>query len=479
MNPTRSPRQFHFTFHGPLLGLVCALLATVSASFPARAAEGQWLWQIGVPDTNNTEFALAPGQWGKFRDDALFVVGQSDPKTEWPYVQPGPNDNWAGSRQHTFTVLFGLKAVPKAGQCRLEVWLLDTHSSGAPKLEVQVNGRSFEKKLNGGAGDASINGEPAKGRPSRFQVEFPAELLQRGDNDIQIRTAAGSWMLYDWLGLSTPAGAELTPAITRTVVSRVQAVPALKALNGQNVQPVLVTLRHAGEPQEATLRLEGVPPQPVKLQRGEQTVEFSVPPVAKAVSRTLAVVAGDRTLATRSVPFKPVRPLTVYVLPHSHTDIGYTDIQSAIEEKQVNNLVEGIAQARRTAGYPKGARFVWNVEVTWAADLYLNRLNEKQRAEFFAAVKSGQVVLPNRMKLRYQQNDTKLYGAKILENITQALARVIVMQAHDELVFAVPNDDVAEAKTVILEEMTREPDWLPGVPLAVEIGQGINYGEAK
>ena len=43
--------------------------------------------------------------------------------------------------------------------------------------------------------------------------------------------------------------------------------------------------------------------------------------------------------------------------------------------------------------YPPGARFVWNVEVLWAADLYLRRLNEPQRAEFLDAVKQGQVAL--------------------------------------------------------------------------------------
>ena len=61
------------------------------------------------------------------------------------------------------------------------------------------------------------------------------------------------------------------------------------------------------------------------------------------------------------VTLKPVPKLTVYILPHSHTDIGYTEIQSAIEDRQVKNLVDGIAHARRTANYPEGARFVWNV----------------------------------------------------------------------------------------------------------------------
>ena len=82
-----------------------------------------------------------------------------------------------------------------------------------------------------------------------------------------------------------------------------------------------------------------------------------------------------------------------YILPHSHTDIGYTAIQTDIEEKQVNNLLQGLADARRTAGYPEGARFVWNVEVMWAADLFLQRMTPAQREDFLAAVRQGQVAL--------------------------------------------------------------------------------------
>jgi len=88
-----------------------------------------------------------------------------------------------------------------------------------------------------------------------------------------------------------------------------------------------------------------------------------------------------------------MRQMTVYVLPHSHTDIGYTEIQTAIEKKQMNNLLEGIAAARKTADYPEGARFKWSVEVLWAADLYQRRMNDSQRADFVDAVKKGQISL--------------------------------------------------------------------------------------
>ena len=160
------------------------------------------------------------------------------------------------------------------------------------------------------------------------------------------------------------------------------------------VQPFLVALDSPyAEPVKAMLHVEGQEPKPVDLAFGKQTVPFTVSAGDTARSVTVALEAGGETVVSRSVPVKPAAKRTVYVLPHSHTDIGYTAIQTDIEEKQINNLLQGMAEARRTADYPKGARFVWNVEVLWAADLFLQRLPAKQRAEFLAAVKSGQVAL--------------------------------------------------------------------------------------
>ena len=366
-------------------------------AFPtAQAAADQMLWQVGHPDQNNAEFALAPRDYANLKQDGFFVVGESDPKRDWPYVQPGPQDAWAGAKPHTFTILFGLKTLPAAGDCQLAINLLDTQKQGPPKLRLTINGQSFERDLPPGAGDESINGQPAKGKPCRVNFPFPASLLRTGDNEVRITTLSGSWMLYDSIGLATPAGAALTPVHARTLVDDVQPIRALIDKDGSSLQPVVATFRHYGEDTDAAVRIQDGPALALRLTRGVQSVNLVTPAVSTPTQR--AVIAeimenGGKTVITREVTLKPVRKLTVYILPHSHTDIGYTAIQTDIEKKQVNNLIEGIAYARQTSGYPAGARFVWNVEVLWAADLYLHRLNDQQRADFLDAVKNGQVCL--------------------------------------------------------------------------------------
>ncbi len=369
------------------------IAGVLGASLVCHAAESaNVLWQIGKADGNNAEFALAPGGFAQFKNDGLFVVGSSDAKRDWPYVQPGPVDGWAGGRPHTFVVLFGLKAAPGAGDCRLQFNLLDTQNPSPPKLRIEVNAKPFEQTLPAGAGDASVNGQPDKGKRHSFTIPFPATLLKTGDNEIRITTISGCWMLYDSLALAVPAGAELGEVQSRTLLDDVRPIRAL-GKQKRLAQPILVTLRHFGESADAVVHLQDEPAMTVRLKEGSQEIELTAAAVEKETKRQVTVEVAGKVVASREIVLKPVKKLTVYITPHSHTDIGYTEIQTAIEKKQVQNLIDGMAAAKRTASYPPGARFVWNVEVLWAADLYLHRLNEQQRAEFLAMVNSGQVVL--------------------------------------------------------------------------------------
>lgn len=376
-------------------GLCLRLLSNLvlAGVLTVRAAAVEPLWQIGQPDGDNRDFALAPAGFDKFREDAAFFVGDSDGARDWPYAQPGPIDSWAGNRRHTFVVVFALQESPLNGSARLKVKLLDTHASAPPQLEFRLNDAVISRKLAGGAGDDSIRGQPAKGRPCELEIEFPAGALRLGDNQLSITTTTGSWLLYDSLAFEAPAGATLGRVSSHTLLTGISGVRALKQREGNLFHPVAISLRRVGAAGEATVRAADGPPLSVRLTNGVNLIELLLPQVKTNATVLVTIESSGQLLAQREVALKPVRPLTVYILPHSHTDIGYTEIQTAIEQKQVQNLLDGIAAARRTADYPAGARFVWNVEVLWAADLYLHRLNESQRADFLAAVKRGQVVL--------------------------------------------------------------------------------------
>jgi hypothetical protein len=166
-------------------------------------------------------------------------------------------DAWAGGRQHTFNILFGLQRAPEAGECRLRLELLDTQSKAPPVIRVQVNGQIFDRPLSEGAGDESVHGEPARGKRQSCAIQFPASLLKAGDNSVEITTTKGSWLLYDWVGLETSAAAELTKVQARTVVEQMQPLRALREKDGKALQPVLITLRQFGGETDGLIRVGG------------------------------------------------------------------------------------------------------------------------------------------------------------------------------------------------------------------------------
>jgi alpha-mannosidase len=162
--------------------------------------------------------------------------------------------------------------------------------------------------------------------------------------------------------------------------------------SGRLLQPVRIVLTEARAGAEVTAKIDGAEADRRTLVEGSDTFDIFVEPVTKPQTSVVTVsLAGiERTV---TIERKPVRKMVVYVLPHSHHDLGYTDLQAAVEEKQVNNILQGMELARRTANYPDGARFVWNLEVLWGADLFLKRRPESDRAAFREAVQKGWIGL--------------------------------------------------------------------------------------
>ena len=124
--------------------------------------------------------------------------------------------------------------------------------------------------------------------------------------------------------------------------------------------------------------------------------------------------------------------------------------------------------------------------------------------------KKGEIVLPSGMSLLYPdlkpgkdekgrlqwtygEDETKLYAGKITNNVTQGVARCVMTDGmlrtakkyfvagtvHDEQIVVVPDEDVADAKTWVLAQMTMEPKYMPGIPLAADGGTHKRYGLAK
>jgi DNA polymerase len=119
------------------------------------------------------------------------------------------------------------------------------------------------------------------------------------------------------------------------------------------------------------------------------------------------------------------------------------------------------------------------------------------------------IILPNTLRIRYtnlrrQEMDGKtktvydsrkgtvsLWGGAVVENVVQALARIIVgtqmveinetypiaLTVHDAAVVIVPEDEMDEAVRYITGVMSKAPSWATGLPVACEAKIGKSYGD--
>ena len=87
--------------------------------------------------------------------------------------------------------------------------------------------------------------------------------------------------------------------------------------------------------------------------------------------------------------------------------------------------------------------------------------------------------------------DTRIYGGKVIENVCQALARIVigeqllrvskkykvVMTVHDAIGCIAPEDEVEKAMRYVEKVMKIRPKWAPDLPLDCEGGYGDSYGD--
>jgi alpha-mannosidase len=338
----------------------CGLV--VLATAVVRAESPKAVWQIGTVDHNYQEFALAGDHQAylkTFPRDVAFTVGKSDPKTDWSWIQPGPRDDWAGSREHPFAIVFELADEP-AGGCVLRIDVLDAQSTVTPRLRVDINGTAGVFKIKRGAGDRALI-DPSKAKPQTLSIPVHPSLLRRGENRITLTTVDGSWILYDAVALQEKGAGAASVEI--------EATPTILFVHRDNRLMQLVHVRLSGLAPKGQVPLTvqiadekyDVPVAAPTL--GPVELDVPVPPADAPANVTLSVPAGGEK-AAMTFELKPQKRWHIFCAPSTHTDIGYTDTQSHVIGVHNRNTDLAIRLCEQFPSYK------WNLESSWAAQMF-------------------------------------------------------------------------------------------------------------
>jgi alpha-mannosidase len=390
-------------------GAVLSLMLAVSALAQERA-----VWRIG--DFDNSSFEFGASSIG-----AAFVVSENHPK-DWGATQQAValgRVSGAAARR----IQFDLADAPR-GTFKLKLGLI-VLTPRLPLVQVEVNGHTgwFHQRAEEyeeGNSEGAILPQYAIGTMS---VPVPTEFLRQGRNEISLTAVTDplsnalpggeitddASLTYDALALvNTP---EAAPAAAEVLSAEATPTVFYKREGGRLGEVVSVLVRwHKLAPQgSVTLSIPGWSgTQDLSGGRdfGEQRLEFLVPEFAAGTRASVTVKANGREY-NFSQSLRPARKWTVYLVPHEHLDVGYSDFQQKLAELHSRVVNEAMELSDE---HPE---FKFSLDGYWQAQQFLEGRTETERQKFAAAVREKKIFVP-------AQHSVMLTGFPVAETLIRS-----------------------------------------------------------
>lgn len=358
----------------PLLGLFlfCLTIAPLAGAEPPH-------WLRGYAKTISGETISYHSAYPSPGSALLVRATDGRMAIEWETAAV-PRD--FGAPEVTFIWMSGLATGKGAHRFDLEI-------NGARALTFTTSADSSRRAwTEKGAGGVSLSFETALIDDFNELFGFmlltvPASLLRPGEA-LRLRVTGEEGQSPDWFMVFEDALAS---------VMSVKGEQVLVRKNGRLRQLLRVEVSHIAPPAEAVITAGNDDQASVCLATGYNVVTLSLPAADRGRDVEVGMTVAGRALQRVTAPVRPVVTREIWLLPHSHLDIGYSDRQPAVEKKHWRYYEEAIRLADRSSANPAGARFKWNVEQLWAVETYLRQADDGQRRRFFDAVKNGTIGL--------------------------------------------------------------------------------------
>jgi hypothetical protein len=125
---------------------------------------------------------------------------------------------------------------------------------------------------------------------------------------------------------------------------------------------------------------------------GHTALTLPVPAVQEPEPVTVSYRVGDHQ-GSFEYEVMPTRRMEIYLLHHTHLDIGYTHHQDEVERIQWASLEEALRLGEVSQDYPDGARFVWNPEGLWPVESYVRAHPGEKTEALMEGIRKGWIEL--------------------------------------------------------------------------------------
>lgn len=115
-----------------------------------------------------------------------------------------------------------------------------------------------------------------------------------------------------------------------------------------------------------------------------------IPEVSQPTPATFILTTSEGSERSCSATIHPSRHWQIYLIPHTHLDIGFTDLQDKVWEFQAQNLDRVISLCRETGDWPEGSRFMWTCEVSRLIKNYMDTRPAEKIQELVELIREGE-----------------------------------------------------------------------------------------
>ncbi len=384
-----------------LVGLSCLPLLADSQETP--------VWRVGRFDGSSAEF-----NQDQPKTAVVFEAAGDNPSHDWyafaPAAVPGKP---ASAETAPRTIAFSLAGDPQPAY-RLTASVIIEHSS-VPDLAITVNGHRgrfvLHPKLDDSMGDTMDAFFPAYSR-AEVLCDIPGSWLHKGRNEVTLQPVSSSeqgvpdaGLNYDAIQLDTSTQPPAVTAHAEPTIFYQNSTGALKErvdVYVRYAQPVhsnRVVLQLAGETFEGHLDPE--------QEFGEERVRFLVPKFSPDTSAQVLVELNGRTFRFAET-LQPQKQWTLYLVPHVHLDIGYTDYQAKVAAIHARILDEAMDLADKHPGFRFSTDGEWNLEQ------FLKSRTPEERQRMLQAIRDRKIYIP-------AQSSNLLTGFPTAETLIRSL----------------------------------------------------------
>lgn len=359
----------------------------------AQGTSGKTVFTLGRFDGSSREFSSGtPGS------SVRVPVGDMSNAHLWYAYQPISNRSslgMPGAASAPRLIAFRIVGQP-AAEYTMRVSLLIEHAS-VPGLHVSINGHQgtfyLNPKLDSRIGDGDAVSFPSFSQAT-VQFGIPGSFLHMGENEIAFSAVAGgpgqqvpdAGFNYDAIQLTEGANKGDSEAM-------VHVTPTIfyKQMRGRLQEGVDVTVRLGTRPiRSVKLNFKGTS-HLLSLNEGvlwgEQRRRIYLP-AFEPHTRIMIELYGYGTTSRFEQSVDPAKRWTVYVVPHVHFDLGYTDYQAKVASVQSRVIDEALDL------FSLHPEFRFSMDGMWSFDQFLENRTAEDKARALAAIKAKRLFIP-------------------------------------------------------------------------------------